>query len=93
MVAWEGQGEPVACLEKLAAEIGSGDYAVKLVTAARHPHLHITNCQARQLTEDTYCDGRYFWWSWAERITPVTDVTAAAAAISRVLQAFSDRTS
>lgn len=84
MATWEGP-EPVASLKNLKAELGDGGYVFTLMAGGRHPHLHVTNRDASQLTEDVYCDGRYYWWSWAERIAPVADVTAAAQAVRKVL--------
>ncbi len=78
-------------LEKLAAELDGQAYAVTLVTTQGRPHLHITNRQATQLTERIYSDGTAYWWGWAERIADVSDVAAAAAAVSRVLRSIGDR--
>jgi hypothetical protein len=76
-----------ADLEKLAAELDSQTYAVNLVAPVNgRPHLRITNRAAARLTENVYCDGDFYWWGWAERIGPVTDVAAAAGIIARVLR-------
>jgi len=65
---------------------------VTLVTSpGKRPHLHITNRQARQLTENIYSDGRAYWWGWGERIAPVGNLTAAADAVRRVLAAIGGR--
>ena len=81
-------GDPhfVTDLEKLAAELDGRAFAVTLVTTQGRPHLHITNRQAVQLTERIYCDGKAYWWGWAERIADVADVAVAAAAVNRVLR-------
>jgi hypothetical protein len=74
-------------LEKLAAELDGRAYAVSLVTGGgRRPHLHITNRRAPVMTENIYSDGEAFFWGWAERIAPVADLAAAAAAVDRVLK-------
>ncbi len=91
MASWSGGPEPgprLEDLEKLAAELGSQQYAVTLVTSAgRRPHLRVTNRAAKQLTEDIYeGDGR-FWWGWSEPIAEVRNVAAAAEAVRRVLHA------
>lgn len=86
-------------LEKLAAELDGRTYAVTLVTApGRRPCLRITNRQAVQLTELIYAapagDGAmWFWWGWAQRISPVTDLAGAAAAVDRVLRILGGRSS
>jgi len=74
-------------LEKLAAELDGQAYAVTLVIMeGRRPCLGITNRRAEQLTEFIYSDGTDFFWGWAQRIAPVSDLAAAAAAIDRVLR-------
>jgi hypothetical protein len=89
MVASSGNQGPVTDLEKLAAELDGQAYAVTLVTAkGRRSCLSITNRRAVQLTENIYSDGEWFWWSWAQRIAPVADPAAAAAAVDRVLNAL-----
>ncbi len=75
-------------LEKLAAEVDGGDYQAWVVTPqGRRPYLHVRNRYAGQLTESIYAGDGHFWWGWAERIAPVTDVTDAARTIGRVLRA------
>ena len=39
-----------------------------------------------QIGGDIHADHRAFWWSWGERIGPVTDPPAAARKISSALQ-------
>jgi len=78
-----------ADLERLAAGLDRQQYAVSLVSSAgRRPHLHITNRQAAVMTEDVYTGDGWYWFGWAERIAPVTDVRAAAEKITRVLRAL-----
>ena len=73
-------------LEQLAAELDGRTYAVSLITGqGRRPALHISNRDACQLAEYVYSDGDHFWWGWAQRIAPVSDLAAAATAIDRVL--------
>jgi len=74
-------------LEKLAAELNGQTYTVALITGdGRRPRLHISNRDACQLAEYVYSDGTDFFWGWAQRIAPVSDLPAAAAAIDRVLR-------
>ncbi len=76
-----------SALEDLAAKLDRQKYVISLVAnAGRHPHLCISNRHADVLTERIYCDGEWFWWSWAERIARVADLAEAAAMISRVLR-------
>lgn len=78
-------------LDKLAEELRNrGLEAWLMAPPGRVPSVYITNPAARALEENVYVtrgkDGLWwFWWSWAERITPADDLEAAANAISRVL--------
>jgi hypothetical protein len=81
--ARETDAEP---LEKLAAELGARGFESRLIAAeGRRPSLTVTNPQVTALSENVVARGGWLWWSWAERIAVVTDVAAAADAISRVL--------
>ncbi len=74
-------------LEKLAEQLDGRAYAVTLITGnGRRPRLHISNRDACQLAEYVYSDGTDFFWGWAQRIAPVADLAAAAAAVDRVLK-------
>jgi hypothetical protein len=75
-------------LETLAAALDAALYEARVVTAqGRRPYLDVRNRRASVLTEHIYAGDGWFWWGWAERIAAVTDVAAAAEAISRVLRA------
>ncbi len=74
-------------LEQLAGQLDGKAYAVTLITGnGRRPRLHISNRDACQLAEYVYSDGTDFFWGWAQRIAPVAELSAAAAAIDRVLK-------
>src|SRR5262249_60366439 len=51
---------------------------------ARPPGLSGPSRHA-DIGEDIYTADGWFWWSWAERITPVGEVPAAAAKVATVL--------
>ena len=78
-------------LDKLAEELTNhGLDAWLMDPPGRVPSVYITNPSARALEENVYAacgrDGLWwFWWSWAERISPADDLAAAAATIARVL--------
>jgi len=75
-------------LEKLALALDGAVFAAGVVAhAGRRPYLHVRNRDAGVLTENIYCDGAFFWWGWAERVAPVTDVVVAAEIVMRVLRA------
>jgi organic radical activating enzyme len=84
--SWGG-ADPVAGLEKLAAELDSSVYAASIVTGSggEPPYLKVTCRNAPILGERIFAQHGYFWWSWAERIAPVTDPATVAAAVARVL--------
>jgi len=76
-----------ADLERLAAGLDDKAYAVSLVTGqGRRPHLHITNRNATVLSENIYVGDDWYWWGWAERIAPVSELTAAVESVARVLR-------
>jgi hypothetical protein len=47
--------------------------------------MKVLNPAAARLSETIIGHAGAFWWPWREQIAPVTDVTAAAAVIERVL--------
>jgi hypothetical protein len=55
----------------------------------RHPCVHIAARRGWHRTEYIYAapadDGWWFWWSCLDAIAPVSDLTAAAETITRVL--------
>lgn len=81
-------------LEGLAEVLSGHGLRARLMTPpGRVPSLHAVNPAASALAEDIYAgpgqDGHWwFWWSWAERITPCADLAGAARQISRVLAAL-----
>jgi hypothetical protein len=77
-------------LDKLVEELTHrGLEAWLMAPPGRKPTVYITNPAARALEENVYVDLGdgllWFWWSWAERISIVDDLDAAATAITRVL--------
>jgi hypothetical protein len=80
-----------AYLDKLAEELTHrGLEAWLMAPPGRVPSAYVVNPAARALEENVYADrGKdglwWFWWSWAERISPADDLDAAATAIVRVL--------
>ena len=73
-------------LEALADNLSKRGFETRLDTPeGRMPSLLVTNPQASRLSETIMTGHGWFWWSWAERITAVADVAAAADVIARVL--------
>ena len=78
-------------LEKLAAELDARGLDTTITAPiGRLPYLTARNRDASSLTESILTDQGFFWWSWAERISPADDVTAAANRIAHVLAALPD---
>ena len=78
--------EDITALEELAAELAARGYETRLLTPdAWRPSLAVRNPRVPALSETVLTDGEWFWWSWAERIAAVADVTTAATAVARVL--------
>jgi hypothetical protein len=89
MAEWADPGNQGE-LERLAAEVQGGDYEARVVApAGRRPYVYVRNRRAGVLTENIYAGDGSFWWGWAERIAPVSDVAAAAEVITRVLRTVS----
>jgi hypothetical protein len=75
----------VTALERLAAELDPSDFVTMLVTGDNQvPYLDVAT-RSPQLSETIYVQDGCYWWSWAERLTPITDVPTAAAKIAAVL--------
>ncbi len=78
--------DPSAALTTLADAIDPSNFTItSIAKPGRPPRLRIASKHAAQLAEDIYAGRGYFWWSWAERISPLTDPASAAAKIARVL--------
>lgn len=75
-------------LERLADALHKqGLPATVLTPQGRRPCVQAKSPQSSMLREDVYAESGWFWWSWADRLAPVTDVEAAARKIARVLGA------
>ena len=80
-----------AALEALAEAIDPRTHATTLTTGpGRAPHLTVTSRHA-QFGDDIYADHQAFWWSWSERIAPVSEPAAAARKIASMLRATPGR--
>ena len=75
-----------AALVALAAAIDPREFATTLhVPPGRPERLNITSRHA-DIGDDITADHAAFYWSWSERIGPITDPAAAARKISSVLR-------
>jgi hypothetical protein len=77
-----------AALERLAAALDPREFATTLTTGAGQPPRLAVASRHAQIGGDIYADHRAFWWSWSERIAPITDPPAAASKISSILHAI-----
>jgi hypothetical protein len=74
-----------AALEGLADALDPRDHVTTLVAEqGRIPYLTISSRHS-SLTEDIRADSDQFWWSWAEPLGPMNDLTGAARKITSVL--------
>jgi hypothetical protein len=80
-----------SALGQLADALTERGYQAQLITSdGQRPSLAIRNPAAPILAENVLADTESFWWPWADRIAPVTDVAAAADRVARVLAAVSE---
>ncbi|RAY12458.1 hypothetical protein DPM19_25295 [Actinomadura craniellae] len=82
--------EPVsseeARLEELASRLGEeGIYSRLTTPIGMPPSLHVLNPQVPTAEEHVIVDRSWFWWAWAQRISPASDLDGAIACIRRVL--------
>lgn len=75
-----------AALERLAAALDTHEFATTPISHPGHPPCLAVTSRHGQIGGDIHADHRAFWWSWGERIGPVTDPPAAACKISSALQ-------
>jgi hypothetical protein len=74
-------------LERLAAALDPSEFALTLTTSPGHPPCLSVASRHAAIGGDIYADHRAYWWSWSERIAPVTDPPAAGRKISSTLRA------
>jgi len=80
----------VTALERLAAELNPTEFVTMLVAGDNQvPYLDV-GTRSPQLSETIYVQDGCFWWSWAERLAPITDVPTAAAKIAAVLRLITE---
>src|SRR5690348_6932511 len=86
----------IAALDELATKLGAQGWQVRLhAPPDRRPMLNVSNPGVMMLSELVTAaqdsDGQWwFWWSWAERVSPASDLDRAAAVIGRVLASRND---
>lgn len=85
--------ERLAHLGRLGEELTGRGFLVRTVSpSSGPPYLRVANPVAPVLTDRVMCErggeGRWwFWWPWAQRISPVEELADAADRIGRVLAA------
>jgi hypothetical protein len=98
MTTVEGSAVQIATerLTALADGLAERGFATQIVWAGADLCLRVANRAIGRLSEDVRA-GRavngswWFWWSWAEPITLVEDIDAAAVKIAHVLTPRHDR--
>lgn len=77
-----------AALEHLAAALGAGEFATTLTTSPGRPPRLAVDSRHACISGEIRAGHTAFYWSWGERIAPLTDPPAAARKISNVLRAI-----
>jgi hypothetical protein len=82
-------------LEALAENLTNRGFHAHVIRAHGQTCTCVSNRSAPQLCESIYAapaaDGSWwFWWAWADRIAPVSDVEAAAFKIAYLLTPHAD---
>ena len=75
-----------AALERLAAALDPAEYATTLTSSPGRLCLTVTSRHAA-IGDDIGADHRAYYYSWGERIAPISDPATAARMISAVLRA------
>lgn len=88
--------DAVAVLDDLAARLSAQGWQTRLhAPPDRRPMLHVANPAVTVLSEYVTAEqdrhGRWwYWWSWAERISPADDLAQAVTVVGRVLASHGD---
>ena len=76
-------------LDALAENLRGRGFSAHVTRANRYACVNVANVAVPQLAETIYvadADGAlWFWWSWADRITRISEVETAAFKIAYVL--------
>jgi hypothetical protein len=82
----------LTCLDALGQNLRGRGFKAELVRDGNGPGLRVTHGTVPQLADTVYMapfdGGWWFWWSWADRISPVSDVDSAAFKIAYVLTPY-----
>jgi hypothetical protein len=78
--------DSTAALGTLADALDLRDFdIIRPAIASRRPCLTIA-CRHARMSEKIYAAHGWYWWSWGERISPITESDVAAGKIARVLR-------
>jgi Golgi phosphoprotein 3 (GPP34) len=78
-------------LERLAEALDRAEFATVLAGTGPRPRLTVTR-RSVGVAESVYTEAGWYWWSWAERIGPVTDPAGAAVQVAALLRSDLPRT-
>src|SRR5947207_1084852 len=87
--------QAVVQLGVLAENLAGRGFAARITQAGQRAFVNVANRSVPQLAETVYAapaqDGAWwFWWSWADRIAPVSEIETAAFKIAYVLTPHAD---
>jgi len=82
-------------LEALAEDLDGRGFVATVTEAGGDARVSVVSRSSSQLSENVYAapagDGPWwFWWSWTDRIAPITEVETAAFKIAYVLTPHAD---
>jgi hypothetical protein len=78
---------PRAALVALAAALDPREFATTLTNSPGYRLCLSVTSRHAAIGDDIWADHRAYYWSWSERIGPLTDPQAAARKVSSVLRA------
>lgn len=87
----ESTEQALAHLDELGRALTAAGYLTMIVTDGSRSRLEVLNRTSPGRYGSVLCelDGNgdhWFWWSWADRIAPATDLARAAAVVDGLLR-------
>ena len=77
-----------AALHRLDTALDPRDFTTTLTTSPDHPPRLAVTSRHAPIGGDIYAGHRAYYWTWSERIGPISDPAAAARTIAATLRAL-----